>query len=238
LKLGGGSSGEYLVKASVKMLFLESSLELVPRELHREPDVIRSARRYEIPPARLILDKSLHYKAMRGLERKWKRGRPDIIHICLLLATDSPLTRMRVLEVYFHVLDGRVFKVRSDTRLPRHLERFKGVMADLLISGSVPVGSPDPLIFKVSDSLEEFVAREGKLILLWEKGEPRRPEEVVEEAIKEKAIIGIGAFPRGDFEETTLRLAYKRYAIAGGHPLAAWSVTSRLLCELERRLGI
>jgi len=185
------------MKTLVKMLFLESSLELVPRELHREPDVIRSARRYEIPPTRLILDKSLHYKAMRGLEKKWKRGRPDIIHICLLLATDTPLTRMGVLEVYFHVLDGRVFKVRSDTRLPRHLERFK-----------------------------------------WEKGEPRRPEEVVEEAIEENAIIGIGAFPRGDFEETTLRLAYKKYAIAGGHPLAAWSVTSRLLCELERRLGI
>ncbi len=222
----------------VKILFLESSLELVPRELHKEPDVIRSARRYEIPPSRLILDKSLHYKAMRGLEKKWKRGRPDIIHICLLLVTDSPLTRRGVIEVYFHILDGRVFKVRNDTRLPRHLERFKGVMADLLIAESVPAGSQNPLIFKVSDSLEEFLEREGRLILLWEKGEPRSPEEIVEEAVAENGILGIGAFPRGDFEETTLRLAYKKYSIAGGYPLAAWSVTSRLLCELERRMGV
>jgi len=222
----------------VKIIFLESSLELVPRELYKEPDVIRSSRRYEIPINRLILDKSLHYKAMRGLDKKWKRGRPDIIHICLLLVTDSPLARRGVIEVYFHLLDGRVFKVRSDTRLPRHLERFKGVMADLLTIERVPAGSPNPLIFKVSNTLEEFLAREGRLILLWERGELKSPEEIVEEVIAEDAILGIGAFPRGDFEENTLKLAYKKYAITGGLPMAAWSVTSRLLCELERKLGV
>jgi rRNA small subunit pseudouridine methyltransferase Nep1 len=222
---------------TVKILFLESSLELVPRELHGEPDVIRSARRYEIPLSRLILDKSLHYKAMRRLEMRWKRGRPDIIHMCLLLAVESPLTRRGVVEVYFHVLDGRVFKVRSDARLPKHLERFKGVMSDLLIAGKVPVDSPDPLIFKVSSSLEDFLAGEGKMMILWEKGELKQPEEIVEEAVVENAVLGIGAFPRGDFKEEVLRLAHKRYAIAGGHPLTAWSVTARLVCELERRLS-
>jgi rRNA small subunit pseudouridine methyltransferase Nep1 len=226
------------VVSTIKILFLESSLELVPRELYGEPDVVRSARRYEVPPSRLILDKSLHYKAMRRLERKWKRGRPDIVHMCLLLAVESPLTRRGVVEVYFHVLDGRVFKVRSDARLPKHLERFKGVMADLLIAGKVPVDSPDPLIFKVSDSLEEFLARGERMIILWEKGELKSPEEIVEEAVLENALIGIGAFPRGDFEEEVLSLAYKRYAIAGGYPLTAWSVTARIVCELERRLSL
>lgn len=224
--------------AKARILFLESSLELVPRELLREPDVVRSARRYEVPPERLILDKSLHYKAMRKIEKRWKRGRPDIVHICLLIATDSPLTRKGLLDVYFHILDGRVFKIRSDTRLPKHLERFKGVMADLLLNNAVPPGSSDPLIFKVADSLEEFLAREGKLVILWEKGEPRNPEDIVREVIDNEAILGIGAFPRGDFEANTLNLAYRSYAIAGGLPLTAWSVTARMVCEMERSLHL
>lgn len=222
----------------VKLILLESSLELVPRELHKEPDVIRSARRYEIPPERLILDKSLHYKSMRNLERKWKRGRPDIVHVCLLIATDSLIFRRGLLEVYFHTLDGRVFKVRSDTRIPKHLERFKGVMADLLRANKVPPNSSEPLIFKVYDSLEEFVAREGKLLLLWEKGEPATPDAIAKEALEGGYVIGVGAFPKGDFEASTLRLAFKKYAIAEGYPMQSWSVVAKLICALEQRLGL
>jgi len=220
----------------VKILFLESSLELVPEELHKEPDVIRSSRRYEVPPSRLVLDKSLHYKAMRKLDKRWKRGRPDILHVCLLVTMDSPLVREGLVEVYFHVLDGRVFKVRGDTRLPKHLDRFKGVMADLLRANSVPPGSSNPLIFKVADSLGEFVSR-APFLILWEKGNPATVDSIAREAIEGNAIIGIGAFPRGDFEEETLRLATKKYAIAGGYPMTAWSVAIRLLCALERQLG-
>ncbi|MFN4045771.1 MAG: 16S rRNA methyltransferase [Acidilobaceae archaeon] len=219
-------------------MFLESSLELVPGALQSHPEVLRSARRYEIPPSRMILDKSLHYKAMEGLEKKWKRGRPDILHTSLLVITDTHLFNLGLLDVYFHLLDGRVFKVSSETRLPRHLERFKGVMASLLKNNQVPPGSPKPLIYKVADSLSELLSNENsKLILLWEKGEPATLKEIVDDALKINSFIGIGAFPQGDFEEETLKAASQKYSIIGVGQLKAWGVAARLLCSIEEALG-
>ncbi len=185
----------------------------------------------------MVLDKSLHYKAMESLDKKWKRGRPDILHTSLLVITDTPLFNLGLLDVYFHLLDGRVFKVSSETRLPRHLERFKGVMAGLLKNNQVPPSSPKPLIYKVADSLPEFLSREdSRLILLWEKGEPVTLKQVVEEALKVNSFIGVGAFPQGDFEEETLKIAHQKYSIKGVGQLKTWGVAARLLCSIEEVL--
>ncbi len=217
----------------IRILFVESSLELIPEELYNHPDVIKTCKRYGIPASRVILDKSLHYNAMSSLSLKWKRGRPDILHICLLIASDTPLVYEGSIELFFHILDGRVFKIRGGTRIPKHFERFKGVMADLLRNNKVPPISLEPLIFKVADNLEEFIGREGKLILLWEKGEPATMDNIVREALRENAIIGIGAFPHGDFEESTIKYAYRKYSVMSGRQLTAWGVTSRLICAIE-----
>ncbi|WP_256205065.1 hypothetical protein [Aeropyrum camini] len=122
----------------VKIVFLESSVELVPRSLWSHPQVLRSARRYGIEPEDLLLDKSLHYNAMAGLPAKWKRGRPDILHVALLTSTETPLYQEGLLRIYFQVYDGRVFEVRSGVRIPKNYERFKGLIAQLLKTERVP----------------------------------------------------------------------------------------------------
>lgn len=214
-------------------ILLESPLERVPREIWSHPQVVRSARRYGVRPGDMLLDKSLHYNAMASLAEKWRRGRPDIVHTSLLVLLDTPLAARGLLEVYVHVYDGRVFKVEADTRIPKNYERFRGLMSQLLEVGRVPPEGR-PLIYETHGSLEEFVRDKGGLILLWERGRPSTPEAVVVRGLYTGLPLGIGAFPRGDFKRSTIRLARERYRILGGTPLKAWGVAGRLLYAAER----
>ncbi|AEM38181.1 Suppressor Mra1 family protein [Pyrolobus fumarii 1A] len=220
----------------VRIVLLESPLELVPREIRNHPQVVRYARRFGIDPGEALLDKTYHYYAMASLPQKWKRGRPDIVHVSLLLLQDSVLNLTGHLEVYIHVLDGRVFRVEPETRIPKHLDRFKGLMAQLLIHNRVPP-TGKPLIHLYASTLREFVDKMGGLILLWERGKPATPADIVREALETGWPIGIGMFPRGDFKKSTLRKASRTYSIYGGVPLKAWTVIHELLCAAEEITG-
>ncbi len=220
----------------LRVVLLESPLELVPREIRGHPQVRRYAERFGIDPGEALLDKTYHYHAMAQLPQKWKRGRPDIVHVSLLLLQDSVLNLTRHLEVYIHVLDGRVFRVEPETRIPKHLDRFKGLMAQLLMHNRVPP-TGKPLIHLYAPTLREFVERMGGLIILWEKGEEATPERVAREAIETGWPVGIGMFPRGDFKRSTLRKATRLYRFYRGAPLKAWTVIHELLCAAEELTG-
>ena len=221
-----------MARGRLRIVLLESPLELVPEEIRDHPQIVRYAKRFEIKPSETLLDKTYHYHAMASLPRKWKRGRPDIVHFTLLLLQDSLLNQQGLLEVYIHVIDGRVFHVKPETILPKHYDRFKGLMAQLLIHNRVPPRG-NALIYKVADSLSEFIEDLGGLILLWERGENTTIGHVVSEALETATPIGIGMFPRGDFEKTTLRLAKRKYSLYRGVSLKAWTIAYRLLCAAE-----
>ncbi len=40
-----------------------------------------------------VLGRSVHHKAILRLENSEKRGRPDILHTCLKIVSDSPVYR-------------------------------------------------------------------------------------------------------------------------------------------------
>ena len=217
----------------LRIILLESSLELVPKNIINEPEVIKTAKRYGIKPEEVILDKSLHYKAMYKLNRKWKRGRPDIVHTTLLVLEGSFVGKKGLIETYIHTIQDKIYMIKPETRIPKHYERFKGLMAQLLRDNKVPPYSSEPLIYKVSSSLNEFIKRYGKIILMWERGKELSPEEIVTKALVTGRAIGIGAFPRGDFERSTLEKSSERYRIYGGKALPAWSIAARIACAYE-----
>jgi rRNA small subunit pseudouridine methyltransferase Nep1 len=190
----------------LEIVLLESPLEIVPRQLWSHPQVRRSAARYGIEPGEMLLDKTLHYHAMAQLPQKWKRGRPDIVHTTLLVLQDSLLNQAGRLRVYIHVYDGRVYHVNPETRIPKHYERFRGLIAQLLRENRVP---PDgkPLIQLEAETLREFTAKHGKILLLDEKGEPATTAQAVRLSLQTRHPIGIGMFPRGEFRNTTRRNA-------------------------------
>jgi len=221
----------------LRVVLLESGLETVPEELWYHPQVRRSARRYGVDPSMMLLDKSLHYNAMGVLSRKWKRGRPDIVHTTLLVLLESLAGRRGLVEVYVHTVRGEVYAFSRDVRIPKNYERFRGLMAHLIRDGRVPPQGR-PLIWRGYRSLSEFLKEKGPLVLLWERGVPASEEEIVSKALGLGGVIGVGAFPRGDFERSTLRKAEVRYSIAGGEPLPAWSVACRLIRAYEGLVGL
>jgi len=221
------------MKPRLKVILLESPLETIPRQLWSHPEVVRYAKRFNIEPWQTLLDKTYHYHAMQRLTRKWKRGRPDIVHTTLLVLMDSIPAAEGMLEVYIHVIDGRVFHVKNETRIPKHLDRFKGLIAQLLHHNQVPPGSTNPLIYKTADTLAEFTKKHKGLIILHEHGKPKTPREIAAEALETGTPVGIGMFPRGDFQKSTLRKATKLYSIYP-KPLKSWTVAAELLCGLRQ----
>ncbi len=205
----------------LKVILLEAPLELAPPSWKRGP----------------LIDKRYHYHYLSSYSQKWKRGRPDIVHVTTLILQDSLLNARGGLELYIHTINGEVYKVSPEERIPKHYDAFKEIFAQLLKEGRVPVEG-EPLIWKAYDSLSEFVKEHGNIILLWEKGEPKRMKEIAREAIEENKPVGIGTFPRGDFKNSTLRKAYKKYSVAGGVPLKAWTVACKLVNAAEEVLGI
>jgi len=221
------------------IILLESSIELVPREIINHPAVLKNARRRRKKPYEILLDVSIHYHAMKKLKDREKRGRPDIVHISLLNILESPLNKEKRVNVYVHTIGGHIIFINPETRIPRNYNRFTGLIEQLLVHGRVPPESDNPLLYVKTMSLRDLLdeIKVDGLILLREKGEYAKPSIIVREALEKNYAIGIGGFPHGDFSEETLKLASKQYSIYGS-TLATWIVVSRIISAAENILGI
>ncbi len=228
----------------LNMVLVESALELVPREIWHHPVVKRHARRRGKKPWEIILDRSVHHKAMLTLPLHHKRGRPDIVHISLLNAFSSPLNKVGLLNIYVHTIDNRLIFFDKSVRLPRHYYRFLGLMEQLLVEGKVPPNSDRPLIWYKRMTLKEFVD-ENKfeyIVLLDEKGLYIKITHLGEKIVQNlkrgiKTCIFIGGFPHGDFSEETKSLAHERISIYRD-VLDTWVVVSRIIEIVELLLDI
>ena len=226
---GGGRGGR------LNLVFTEASLELVPREILRHPSVRRNAKRRGKPPAETLLNRSLHHFAMKGLPGAEKRGRPDILQICLLLALGSPLNKLQGLRVFAHTLGGLSLFFDPSARLPRDCNRFNSLMEQLLARGAVPPKGP-PIVRARRQALEELLreADATHVVLLSSRGRPSSLEEVAQELLGvEGATVLIGAYAQGAPSEEVVSVADEVYSI---YPevLEAWTVTARMVYEYEK----
>nr|WP_230972355.1 16S rRNA methyltransferase [Archaeoglobus neptunius] len=202
-------------------------MELVPPEIACHPSVAFDARRRGKNPDSIILDDSKHHSAMKKLPFREKRGRPDIIHQCLLLLLDSPVSKD--LEIYVHTLSGHIIKVNPKTRLPRNYNRFVGLMEDLFRKRRIVAGN-EILLEIVDQTLSDILAHRN-VILMSEKG--RR--ENIGKYLKGDFAVCIGAFPHGDFfPETRKMLKNANIVSLGEKGYTSLYVTARVVCEYER----
>ena len=222
------------------LLLAEAGLELVPRELWRHPAVRSTARRRGKSPGEILLDVSLHGKAMVALPNREKRGRPDIVHFCALLAQSSILNKLSLLRLHIHTFEGKIIEVAPHVRLPRNYNRFVGLVEQLLAEGRVPPGAAEPLLWIEPWGLDELVERvkPSRVVLLSEKGTRIFSSELAKRvASEERPMIIIGCFQSGDFSESVKRLAQEEVAISQ-YALDAWTVTAKVLSTVEDALNL
>ncbi len=222
------------------ILFAEAGLELVPREIWRHPAVRASAERRKKKPGEILLDISLHYQAAKKLKDFRKRGRPDIIHFCLLMALGSPLCKAGKLLPIVHTYRNDIIWINPEVRLPRNYNRFIGLIEQLLITGKVPPKSDQPLLSIIGHDLAEVIEfyNPSQVFLLSEKGEYIPPHLLAKKVAQySKPMVIIGAFQAGDFSEKTKSIADREVSISK-YVLDAWVATAELICAVENVIGI
>ena len=198
------------------ILLAESALETIPGELLNDPVIISDARKRRETPKYLILDRARHHRAMLGLPKAEKRGRPDIVHQALLLIQGSILARNKLVKTYIHTVNKLVIYVDPETRVPRNYNNFIGLMSQLFREGRVPpVGKP---LFSVVGNINHVLSVESpdRRILLDDVKGREVPMSVFIDYVLgfKKPLVMIGAFPRGSFEEGTYSLADDTFRIS------------------------
>lgn len=214
------------------LILVECGLELIPKHIRDHPAVKKnlSSRIYSSQ----ILDNSLHLSAMKNLKNKEKRGRPDIIHSCLLNALGSPLNKNRNLIIYIHTINNKIFEFNAEIRIARNYSRFKGLMAKLLIDGSIEIDNLK-LITPFKGNLNKLIStfENPEVYILTSKGKLiNNFKDLFIEAIDKNYVVIIGGFQKSNFSKDILNISKNLISISK-YSLDAWLATNRIITYYE-----
>ena len=219
----------------LSLVLAESALELVPKELQSHSSVLSYSKKMKKRPFDIILDISWHYAAMKGIKNELKRGRPDLVHFCLLEACSIPLYFEKKLRVYVHTINNKVIFVGEKVRLPKSYHRFSGLMEKLFSDKKIQEGHQNLLEIKdmtFNNLIDIIDAKE--VIGLSTKGLRSSYDQLAQE-LGDNSCIVVGGFARGHFSETVLK-KIDRLICVDKNPLEAHVVIARLLYECEKRI--
>ncbi|MFN4132976.1 MAG: 16S rRNA methyltransferase [Candidatus Hadarchaeales archaeon] len=219
------------------LIIADSEIELVPKEISHHRVILWQARKRGMKPTDILLNSGVHHPAMKSLKEWERRGRPDIVHMCLLIALDSPLNAEGHLRVYVHTRENNTIFVEPSTNLPRTLNRFEGLLEQLFQKKAVPPEKPLLTIQKLT--LEELCRRISpkKIIALSENGEKGAISRLFSGlALADDTCLIIGGFPHGNFI-SDLSFADEVVSI---YPkaLMASTVVAEVISSYERSFGV
>lgn len=219
------------------LVLAEAELELLPKSILGHPAVKASARKRGKTPEQLLLDSNYHHAAMKSLSDGKKRGRPDIVHVCLLNALESILNKKGKLRCIIHTRNDEEIIVDPETRIMRNYERFMGLMEQLLQQHCVP-SEETPLLRRIPGrSLHDIIHEENPdVTLLFHKNGKKSDLEHYFEELHQKGkkdvLCVIGGFPEGDFRSSIVDTADDVLSLCDKE-LVAWTVVNKAIVCYE-----
>ena len=219
----------------LSLILAESALELVPKELQNHNSVLAYSKKMGKKPSEVLLDVSWHFAAMKGIKNEIKRGRPDLVHFCLLECCTIPLYFEKKLRVYVHTIDDKIIFVGDNVRLPKSYHRFGGLIEKLYSEGKIERDGKKLLEMKdmtFGDLVDEIDAE--KVIGLSTEGQTRSYDRIAQDVRKDVCIV-VGGFSKGHFSDKILKKIDNLVSV-DRNPLEAHVVISRLLYECEKRI--
>ena len=227
------------------LVFVESALQLIPKEIQSHPQIVEFAKRRQKNPSEILLDRSFHHPAMQLLPRSKrsvppeKMGRPDIVHTSLLQVLETPLNWENKLRVFVHTQDDQVISINPKIRLPKNYTRFVGLIEQLFTERQVPkTGEP---LLKVERMPLGGLLRKlepTKVTAFSILGKPALLRDIADSVCKRREpLVMIGGFPRGHFTERTRKLADELVSV-DRESLDAWVVAGRFVYDFECSLGL
>lgn len=221
----------------LNFILADAELELAPPEIAGHPAIRATARAQERKPGDILLDQNQHGAATARLPDGKRRGRPDILHYCLLTILESPLAKAGAVQVAIHTRHGELLRVRADTRLPRGEARFQGLMARVLREGRSQ--DKEPLIWSdgtraPADVLTALAA--GPVVRLDEGGTALKPADLVGRARNGDLTVVLGAFPSGTFSPAWIAATPDTVSL-WPDPLNAWAIAAEVVVAHRARWG-
>ncbi|HUU07066.1 MAG TPA: 16S rRNA methyltransferase [Thermoplasmata archaeon] len=216
------------------LILADAELELVPTRIVGERCVLNSARARNKIPEKMLLDASHHHPAFGKLRDGDRRGRPDLVHMFLLLSLDSDANAEGRLRVFVHTRNDDVVAVKPDTRLPPNYIRFVGLIEQLFDQQVVPSRENALLELRQKVPLATLVEalKPDSVIVIDPAGERTPLEGAIASAEGERVVIIMGGFSKGTFSSDMRKLKTKRVSL-GERPLKVWTISSKTLRALE-----
>ncbi len=218
----------------ISLIIAESALEMVPKEIRNHASVRNHAERAKRNPGDLLLDRSYHHAAMKGLRNAEKRGRPDLVHFALLSALATPLYLQDGLTVYLHTTDDLVITIGRRVRLPKTYARFETLLVQLLKTKVIETNGQ--VLLSISEMSFQELSRKIRsdiTVGLSSSGSMNSVRLVAEELrATENATFVIGGFPKSDFSQEVLESINSLYSISPT-ALEAHLVIARIIYDLE-----
>jgi len=228
---------------SVKIVFFESALELIPESLRNHPQIRTEWKKNVKKKHRgILLDGGIHRPLIDSLEQSERRGRPDIIHHSLLNIVYSPLFRNQQIQVYIHTRDDLCLRIPSNWRVPVNYNRFCGLFSQLLLKRRVPL-SGDPILAIEHCSLAQLLARfkESEIYLCEEPTSTNKliSRELSDIQFSQSAIFLIGGYQHGEISLNSLEMMKSNKNLISIHLykeiMPAWVIVAKLITWLESR---
>lgn len=208
----------------------------------------------------VLLNCEDHKHLLRKSNRDANDARPDITHQCLLALMDSPLNKAGRLKVYIRTAKKVLIEVQPQTRIPRTIRRFSGLVTELLekfkvrgTSGSVPLlkvirnpitsylpaGTRKVICTYNTDNVVDMREHASRMARLATAGGAEERGKVGGEDLEENmesvnVLYVIGAMAHGKVMEDWA----DEYICVSEYPLSAATVCSRLTYSYECLLGI
>tara|TARA_B100001013_G_C24571719_1_gene426834 strand:+ start:439 stop:1125 length:687 start_codon:yes stop_codon:yes gene_type:complete len=216
------------------LILAESALEPIPLEIAKNNSVKKQMHRNNKSLEYFLLDKSIHFDAMKNLKDKHKRGRPDLIHITLLNIIATPLYKNDLVEIYVHTINNNILRIHKNVRLPKSYSRFE-LLISKLFREKIIEHENKKLIEILNTDLDGLVGKikPDIIIGLSSKGEIKECKQIAKKLDEyDRPLLIIGGFPHGDFEQNTIEKFNEMYSM-DKEQLESHIVCSRMLYEYE-----
>jgi rRNA small subunit pseudouridine methyltransferase Nep1 len=172
---------------------------------------------------------------MKGIKDEIKRGRPDLVHFCILEATTIPLYKKNKIKIYIHTIDDKVIYFGDNVNIPKSYHRFEGLIEKLFLDKTIESNGNVLLEIKdksFSDLIDEI--KPSKVVGFSTKGKKNSFENTVSE-MSEDCCLVIGGYQKGHFSDTVQRRINQLISL-GDSSLEAHVVVARILYEYEKTI--
>lgn len=165
--------------------------------------------------------------------KKLSESRIDITHQCLLSILDSPLNQSGLVKIYISTVENVLIEIKGNTKIPRSLHRFEGLLKDLFKKKRIKTPNGYSLMKLVKNPITEYLPPNSIKFGLSQMGD-KKELDFFKESASNKFVVFLNANQKGDdiFEDAEFLLKLSEY------PLSSFVCCTKVCSLFEQVYGI